>query len=53
MEYYLFLALQWISFFLLLITPYKRQFTILFFAFMLCTLIAALRLNKQRNNKID
>jgi hypothetical protein len=53
MEYYLFLALQWISFFLFLFTPFKRQFTILFFAFMLCTLIAAFRLRKQRNNKVD
>jgi len=48
MEYYIFLALQWIALLLSLFTPYTTQFTILFFAFMLCSFIATYRLRKQR-----
>ncbi len=48
MEYYIFLILQWIALALSIFTPYTRQFTILFFAFLLCSLIAAHRLRNRR-----
>ena len=45
MEYYIFLVLEWVALLLSIFTPYTTQFTILFFAFMLCSLIVSVTKN--------